>query len=215
MKIPTDWTFKDEHVANSFDRHVREQLPWYELATGAASHIARHYLSENGLVYDIGASTGNIGLSLQSTLNARNAKLIAIEPAQEMADIYKGPGELVVCNGNEVDYESFDVAICFLVLMFMTKSERALLLDKLQAFVKPGGAIIIVDKLETYKGYLGTVIHRLTLAGKVASGVSAEEIIAKELSLPGVQRPLAETEIPEIAKPFLRFGEFAGWVIEG
>jgi tRNA (cmo5U34)-methyltransferase len=55
LAIPCDWSFRDERIAAAFERHVREQLPWYELATGAAAHVARHYLPERGTVYDLGA----------------------------------------------------------------------------------------------------------------------------------------------------------------
>ena len=54
MEIPRDWTFQNKEVADKFDYHVREQLPWYEIATGLVAHIVRHYLPENGLMYDIG-----------------------------------------------------------------------------------------------------------------------------------------------------------------
>lgn len=42
-----------------------------------------------------------------------------------------------------------------------------------------------------------------------------DEIVAKELSLAGVQRPLRRTEIPERAVEIFRFGDFAGWISEG
>ena len=42
MDIPTNWTFETSGVAKGFDRHVREQLPWYDLATNAILHVARH-----------------------------------------------------------------------------------------------------------------------------------------------------------------------------
>ena len=57
LKIPTDWTFKNANVAKHFDDHVREQLPFYDMATQAVEHIGRHYIPHGGLVYDIGRST--------------------------------------------------------------------------------------------------------------------------------------------------------------
>lgn len=44
MKIPREWTFENTSVASAFDKHVREQLPWYDMVTGALAHIARHYI---------------------------------------------------------------------------------------------------------------------------------------------------------------------------
>ena len=79
LSIPTHWTFRSSKVARHFDEHVREQLPWYDLATDAVGNFGRHYIPRGGQVYDIGASTGNIGLALLDTLNQRNARFVAIE----------------------------------------------------------------------------------------------------------------------------------------
>lgn len=214
MKIPTDWTFKNKGVAKEFDTHVRESLPWYDLVSGAVAHTVRHYLPENGLMYDIGASTGNIGKLLDESLTARKAQLISIENASEMAEHFEAQGKLEIADCATYDYQPFDVATIFLVLMFLTMEQRQNLILQLLAKCRKGGAIIIVDKIEAKANYIGTINRRLTLAGKVATGVNPEQIIAKELSLAGIQRPLQTNELPEIAEQFFRFGEFAGWIIE-
>lgn len=217
MKIPSDWTFKNVGVADAFDNHVREQLPWYDLATGAVAHIARHYIPEGGLVYDIGASTGNIGRALADTIKARGARFVGIEPSAEMCERYAGPGELVNIDALDYDFEPFDVCVCFLVLMFLTTEKRKAFLTRLESLIKPGGVLIVFDKTEIKGGYISTVMHRLTIAGKVSTGAKPDDIIAKELSLGGVQRPLPPkfvSEATESATEVFRFGEFAGWVIE-
>jgi len=61
MQISQNWTFKSDHIANNFDQHVREQLPWYDLATFATAQMARHFVPQGGKVYDIGCATGNMG----------------------------------------------------------------------------------------------------------------------------------------------------------
>lgn len=214
--IPTNWTFRDDGIAAAFDRHVREQLPWYGLATGAVAHVGRHYVPEKGVVYDLGASTGNIGRALEDTLDARQAKLIPVEASREMAAKYAGPqrGHLLVADICDVDYQPFDLAVAFLTLMFVPVAKRRELGRKLRASCKPGGAIVVFDKCEATSGYAATVIWRLALAGKVATGVPAEDIVAKELSLGGVQRPLDPEVLGHDAVEFFRFGEFAGWLIE-
>lgn len=214
--IPTNWTFKDREVAAGFERHVREQLPWYDLATGAVAHVARHYIPENGLVYDLGASTGNIGRALSETIVARNARFIPVEVSVEMTGRYNGPfAENMICSDvRSVDYEAYDLAVMFLTMMFVPVADRASLMRTLRNRVKPGGAIIVFDKTEAVKGYAATVIWRLALAGKMATGVPADDIIRKELSLGGVQRPIDPVLLGMDAIEFFRFGEFAGWLIE-
>jgi tRNA (cmo5U34)-methyltransferase len=109
-----DWTFQDKNIAREFDSHVREQLPWYDLATEATACLVRNYLSSGGIVYDIGASTGNIGIAISDIVKERNAKFIAIEQSVEMAQAYKGGGDLFVEDAVDFNYDPFSVAIIFL-----------------------------------------------------------------------------------------------------
>ena len=213
MDIPREWTFENTKVASGFDRHVREQLPWYDLVTGAVAHIARHYIPKNGLVYDIGASTGNIGQAIEETIVERKAKLVGIEASAEMCARYKAPGELVQIDALDYRFQPYDLAICYLVLMFLPVGKRQEFIDYLKSLIKPGGALLIVDKCEAATGYEATVFWRLTLAGKIASGVDAESVIAKELSLSGVQRPLDPAMLGDDAVQWFRFGDFAGWIV--
>ena len=213
MDIPREWTFENTKVASGFDRHVREQLPWYDLVTGAVAHIARHYIPKNGLVYDIGASTGNIGQAIEETIVERKAKLVGIESSAEMCARYKAPGELVQIDALDYRFQPYDLAICYLVLMFLPVGKRQEFIDYLKSLIKPGGALLIVDKCEAATGYEATVFWRLTLAGKIASGVDAESVIAKELSLSGVQRPLDPAMLGDDAVQWFRFGDFAGWIV--
>lgn len=214
MKIPNEggWSF-DNHgeIAGAFDNHVREQLPWYDLATGACAHIIRHFLPHDGVLYDIGASTGNITKSIKETIKERNIKVFAIEPSQEMVDIYQGEGEVLKERAECVDYERFDVAVLFLSLMFVPVSKREKLLSDLYSKLNKGGCMIIFDKTEPIGGYLSTVMYRLTLAGKVSTGTSPGEIVKKELSLSGVQIPVREEKHWRLV---FKFGDFSGWVVE-
>lgn len=213
LPIPADWSFKRLDVADAFDAHVREQLPWYDLATGAMVHVARHYIPHGGTVYDIGASTGNVGRALEPVLSARGARLLALDDSEQMRSVYSGPGEFVVADAVTHDYEPFDVAVAFLTFMFIKPAQRRTLVAKLRERVKFGGAIIIFDKAPLATGYAGTIMWRLALAGKIAQGVDAESVIAKELSLAGVQRPVSAYLFGS-AVEFFRFGDFAGWLIE-
>ena len=97
--------------------------------------------------------------------------------------------------------------------MFIPTSKRKDFILKLRNNLRPGGAIVVFDKCEPASGYVATVLWRLALAGKAAAGVDAKEILEKELSLSGVQRPISASEIDPATEIF-RFGDFAGWIIE-
>lgn len=216
MKIPSNWTFENKEVAENFNNHVREQLPWYDLATQAVIHLSRHYIPNNGLVYDLGASTGNIGNAIKDILTTRNAEFVAIENSKEMIDMYQCDyGELVHQDINKYSYSKYDLCIAFLTFMFVDTKYRESLLDRLYANCQKGGAIIIFDKMESIGGYLGTINYRLTLAEKVKTVKDYKEIIDKELSLQGVQRPLSHDLLTKYNPTlFFKFSDFVGYVIE-
>jgi tRNA (cmo5U34)-methyltransferase len=208
-----DFTFDGQMVGDKFTAHVNEQLPFYEMLTNATAMIVRNYLPKNGVMYDIGASTGNISKAITPIAESRNAYVCSIEQSIEMAQTWDGYGEIFISEAQSFQYENFDVAVCFLVLMFLSVEDRQKLLNTLRSKMKAGGAIIIVDKLLVDGGYFGTVMRRLTFDWKLRNGASPDQIITKELSLSGVQRPMTINELPD-AKEFFRFGEFVGWIIE-
>tara|TARA_Y100000114_G_scaffold135117_1_gene135777 strand:- start:159 stop:809 length:651 start_codon:yes stop_codon:yes gene_type:complete len=215
MKIPKNWSFNNKEIADNFETHVKEQLPWYDLTTSAIRHIARHYIPKNGKVYDLGASIGNIGCSLQSILEERNCKFIAIEKEKEMINNYKCTyGDIIESDIKDYAYENFDVAIVFLTLMFVEPKFREKLLNKLYQKLNKGGAIIIFDKKEMDQGYFGLINYRLTLAEKVET-TPYKDIIEKELSLQGIQRPLDVKILSEYnPKLFFKFSDFVGYILE-
>lgn len=213
LEIPRHWTFRSRAVARHFDRHVRTELPWYDLATNAVAHFGRHYIPRGGVVYDVGASTGNIGLALQDTLAQRQATFYAIEESSEMADRYVGPPHLIVDDAVTHLYSPFDFAVLFLVLMFLPVETRTAFLRRLQGLTKPGGALLIVDKIQMPPGYVGTAFSRLTLQQKLAVGAKPDDILRKELSLAGYQRPLDPATLPNSARTFFQVGEFVGWIL--
>lgn len=212
-----DWTFQNRNVADNFDQHVREQLPWYDLATGIVAHVGRHYLPRNGVMYDIGASTGNVTRCLRHEIVSREVEAISIDNSESMRDKWQGLGTFVVDDARTHPYRKYHFGVCFLTLMFLPVADQRELLDRLVKNIADGGALLIFDKTEAATGYIGTVMQRLTLAGKIAHGASYEDVVKKELSLAGVQRPINPQALlaRHGAVEVFRFGEFAGWVIQG
>lgn len=58
--------------------------------------IARQYIPKGGKVYDLGASTGNVGRVLAPTLEARCARLTALDECPDMVGVQRTrPGAAV------------------------------------------------------------------------------------------------------------------------
>lgn len=215
------WTFDTPEIANTFDSHVREQLPWYDMVTDAVVYIAQNYLPEFGVVVDIGASTGNMIDKLMPLANERMADIVAIEKSVPMCAIlkkkYNKKSDCVVVENSDVtrgDLPKADVYILFLTMMFIPIQKRKALIDSMRANCKQGGVIVVVDKVCDHGGYFSTVLKRLTMHFKLQQGAKPEDVLTKEMSLAGVQIPIDPAILGEDAKQFFRMGEFAGWVIE-
>jgi tRNA (cmo5U34)-methyltransferase len=131
-----------------------------------------------------------------------------------MAKLYQGGGKLVVGDVTAAKLPEFDVCVLFLVAMFLPVAKRGGFIRDLVEKKREGGAIVIVDKESRNNGYMDTVMKRLTLACKLKNGTAKEDVLAKEMSLAGIQRPVSRKEIPLNAIEWFRFGEFTGWVIE-
>jgi tRNA (cmo5U34)-methyltransferase len=216
----SSWTFETKEIAETFDSHVREQLPWYDMATDAVCYIARNYLTEGGVVVDVGASTGNMIDKLMPLVEERWADVVAIEKSQSMCNIlqkkYKKSDYVVIENNDVINHElpNADVLIVFLTMMFIPIRKRKALMNALRASCKQGGVIVVVDKVADHDGYFSTVLKRLTMQFKLQQGAKPEDVLNKEMSLAGVQIPIDPSILGEDAKQFFRMGEFAGWVIE-
>ena len=214
------WTFETKEIAETFDSHVREQLPWYDMVTDAVVYIARNYLPEFGVVVDIGASTGNMVDKLMPLTFERMADVVAIEKSISMCDVLKNKykkSDCVVVENSDVtrgDLPKANVYILFLTMMFIPIDKRKALMDSMRANCKQGGVIVVVDKICDHGGYFATVLKRLTMQFKLQQGAKPEDVLNKEMSLAGVQIPIDPAILGVDAKQFFRMGEFAGWVIE-
>lgn len=213
INIPDRWSFDAPSVAEGFDRHVRAQLPFYDLATKAVVDLTRLHLSQFGLVYDLGASTGNIARALAELLHERNALIIGLEESPEMCARYNGPGDVV--EENLLDYEpaKCDVAISFLTLAFLPVQHRATILERWLDAINPGGAFIAVERMDHRRSPLAA--RYLIQAAKLRAGETDDDVIAKEVSIGGVLRPLADDFFSEYGGwCFFTYGDFRGYVIE-
>lgn len=221
-EIKGAWTFKSEEVAGKFDQHVREQLPWYDTLSRFTADVAVSFIPRDGVIYDIGASTGNITSLLSESIEEKSATAISIEPSHQMSALWKGSGDLLVVPAENIDFNNkrADLVIMFLTLMFVPPKHRDEFVTKILKSVNPGGAVIIVDK-----GYIDVPMAQVackaaTVAEKNRQGTSAEAYVRKELSLRGEQRPTSASRLSDIAasnlfdcQEFFRFGEFYGLLL--
>ena len=205
------WSF--EPVADDFDHYVRGQLPFYDLATLAVADLVRLHLPTAGTVVDVGASTGNIGRAIQQVLEDRYATLYAVEPSQAMRDAYVGPGFVVDATAEKFDWpDEVDVIVSFLTLAFLSPVDRGAIVDFWLERLRPGGAFIAVERVQAEAAL---ACRHLIHAAKARAGASEDDVLAKEVSIAGVLRPLPVDLLPARGgRLFFAYGDFRGYVVE-
>lgn len=214
------WTFETQEIANTFDNHVREQLPWYDMVTESVAYIIKNYLSENDTVVDIGSSTGNMIDKILPIVEERSCYITAIEKSETMFEKLKYKYEnnscieLVDADVTMIRLPKAKVYILFLTMMFIPVNQRKNLIERMINSCEDGGVVIIVDKICDQIGYFATVLKRLTMHFKLLQGAKPQDVLVKEMSLAGIQIPIEVSLLGNKAKEFFRMGEFAGWVIE-
>jgi tRNA (cmo5U34)-methyltransferase len=215
------WTFETTEIASTFDDHVREQLPWYDMVTDAVCYIVRNYLTDDNTVVDVGASTGNMIHKLMPLLLERKAYAVALEKSPTMVEVLKKRFEnhhnvsILQEDVRSSGTEQAQVFVVFLTMMFIPVHERKRVIDRLRANLLKGGVLVVVDKVCDHGGYFATVLKRLGMHWKIQQGAKLEEVTTKEMSLAGVQIPFDPSMLGADAKQFFQMGEFAGWVVEG
>ena len=51
------WIF-NKNVAISFDKHVRQSIPFYDLIQKYITSISEWFIKDHSIIYDLGCSTG-------------------------------------------------------------------------------------------------------------------------------------------------------------
>lgn len=214
--VSPHWNFRDKEVAENFDEHVKSQLPWYDMALDMLAHLITSYAKEHAVIYDFGASTGNLENKIDELIEKRMLHFKPVDYSEEMKKKYKGRTPLIVEDFRDINIESFDVAVCNLSLMFLHPIDRNRFLKKLSESMRDRfSTIIVVDKFISYNNsYLEQVMYKFTMKNKMKS-TSADEILKKELSLSGVQFPIHISELEELffCNQVFQVGNFRGYVL--
>jgi tRNA (cmo5U34)-methyltransferase len=206
------WNF--DKVASAFNEHITEQLPWYPLFNQLVlTETARYFIKKNSIVYDIGASIGNVEKHLDFLLLERNVKFVPIEENELMATKYVGNyrDRLHVGDATQYNYEPFSFATSILTLSFIHPSERQILIQELMQKCMIGGAILVLEKMENKEGPIGSIQNRITWQAKLNGNVPMRDIVDKEISLSGSQIPLHANELEGFHKIW-QFGDFCAWL---
>lgn len=205
------WEF-DASVAKCFDDMLKRSIPEYEAMRALTTALAKRYVKGFHRVIDLGASRGEAiaALVADPELVRRGLVFQAVETSPAMlAELRarwpekKEPTRQELTAENEVRVYDMDlrrdfphstskatVVLSVLTLQFVPVEHRLRILRDCCEALRPGGAMILVEKVLGASSEIDEVMVDEYYAGKRAAGYSQEEIDAKRESLEGVLVPL-------------------------
>ena len=151
-----DFSF-DERVVDVFPDMIQRSVPGYGTMISTIGILAARYAQENSHCYDLGCSLGAVTLSMRQRITKANCDIIAID--NSLAMIERGqqllasdqtsaiPVTMVCADLQNVDIENASVVVLNFTLQFIPVEERLLLIKRIYQGLKPGGILILSEKI--------------------------------------------------------------------
>ena len=147
----------DEKVVNVFPDMIQRSVPGYSTMISTIGIMAARYAQADSVCYDLGCSLGAVTLSMRQRINQENCKIIAvdnspamIEQAQQLlsADQSQRADVELVCNDLlDIKISNASVVVMNFTLQFIAIEQRDALLQRIYDGLKPGGVLILSEKL--------------------------------------------------------------------
>lgn len=156
IKQASDFAFNNK-VAGVFDDMVTRSVPYYIEMQRMMSELVADQCGENGVIYDLGCSTGATMIMMDQTV-PQNIKFIGIDDSEPMLEKCKAkleemgmkrPYSLEVAdlNSGHVPMKDATVVILCLTLQFVRPIAREKLLRSIYDQLQPGGVLIVIEKI--------------------------------------------------------------------
>jgi tRNA (cmo5U34)-methyltransferase len=222
------WRF-DEDVTDVFDDMLARSIPQIDAMRELVCRTATRFVQPGTHVVDLGCSLGTAIAPLVERFHATN-QFVGIEASPPMVAACRERFRTFV-DGGVVDIRESDlrdaypavsasVTLCVLTLMFAPIEHRFRILADVFAHTRPGGVLILVEKILGADAQLNALLTGLYYDHKRTMGYTEEAIDRKRLALEGVLVPvtaawneqmLRETGFHHV-ECFWRCLNFAGWV---
>lgn len=223
----TTWAF-DESVTHVFDDMLERSIPQYREMRRLCLDIGSEFVQPNTDIVDLGCSRGEALVAFMDRFGAKN-RYVGVEVSQPMIEAARErfaswPVSVVKLLDLDLrkDYPTVDASLtlCVLTLMFTPINYRQQIMRRIYDTTRPGGAVLLVEKLLGESAETDRVYVDRYHAFKAANGYSNEEIERKRLALEGVQVPVTAKWNEDIlhaagfrqVECFWRWLNFAGWV---
>jgi tRNA (cmo5U34)-methyltransferase len=188
----------DERVAQVFPDMIRRSVPGYGTILNMLGMFTSRYAQPGSRCYDLGCSLGGATLAMRHHIPHGDCRLIAIDNAPAMiercriylaADDAATPVELKCADIMDIDIEDASVVVLNFTLQFIEPSRRLALMKRIHRGMRPGGALVIAEKIVFDDPQRQALMDTLHQEFKQAQGYSDLEISQKRTALDNILIP--------------------------
>ncbi|MBU2862528.1 carboxy-S-adenosyl-L-methionine synthase CmoA [Reinekea forsetii] len=193
----SDFRF-DDQVAAVFPDMIKRSVPGYSHIIGCIGILAEQYATEHSRIYDLGCSLGAATMSMRHRVSAPGVIIYAVDNSEAMlkrsADYLDTedspvPVKTVCADISELSIENCSFAVLNFTLQFIAVEKRAATIQKIYDGMKPGGALVLSEKLTMEDARLNQLLVDHHHDFKRANGYSDLEISQKRQAIERVLLP--------------------------
>lgn len=179
-----------------FDQHIEQSIPDFGKLSEIILNLASYFLKSGSRVYDLGCSTGIMLSKLNHRYQSETFDMVGFDVSANLLGKYATPApnlrfEQQDITAPEFQLEPCDMVLSIFTLQFLPLKERAALLEKVYGALRPGGALILAEKIYLTSGYLQDVFCFSHYDYKRES-FTASEIVSKQHDLRRIMHPQGE-----------------------
>jgi tRNA (cmo5U34)-methyltransferase len=188
----------DAQVADVFSDMIERSVPGYRSIITMIETLTEHYAQPGSTLYDLGCSLGAATLSMARGLKAGNCRIVAVDNSAAMVERCRRNLEnqntgcrVELIEGDIAETEIADASVVVLnfTLQFIPPEERLELLERIGAGMRPGGVLILSEKVMFEDRHLDGLLTDIHHDFKRAHGYSDLEISQKRSALENVLVP--------------------------
>lgn len=186
------WTF--ENISDSFDEHVRDSVPGYDLSHEIICLLSDFFISYKSRYVDIGCSTGTLTRKIYDRHHQKFPEVIGLDSVETMVDKcqHSLDSRFITYKLSNIITDALpkecDMFTSIYTLQFIAPKYRQAVFDKIYHSLNWGGAFFLFEKVRAPDARFQDIISQAYINYKLKK-FSAIEIISKSNSLTGVMEP--------------------------
>ena len=193
----SDFTF-DKSVVEVFPDMIQRSVPGYTTIISTIGELAKRFYQTGSNIYDLGCSLGAATSSIRRTIDCPKGKIIAIDNSEDMVErcqihvnAFKSnlPVEVTLGDIQDTAIENASMVVLNFTLQFVPPAQRQALLSKIYQGLRPGGALILSEKIKAEQSLCDDILVELHHNYKRVNGYSELEISQKRSALENVMKP--------------------------